>query len=189
MKPVLRLLIILIPVSAFAQEQDSLVLDATPIDFRSRENTILSIMNEGVKQWYEGNPAGYAASFAEEITYFDPGTDGKRIESKDELTKIFSERNTASTYEIIDPDFQHSKEFSVLTYQIIQDFKGITLQWNCTEVYAEVDGQWSVIHGHFSPFSNEVATIPKKFLFIGGGVGLLLFLLLGIFIGRKTKKN
>ena len=72
---------------------------------------------------------------------------------------------------------------------IVQDFNGITLQWNCTEVYAEVDGNWQVIHGHFSPYSEEIAMLPKKFLFIGGGVGVLVFLLIGLIIGRKTKKK
>ncbi|MEQ6167771.1 MULTISPECIES: DUF4440 domain-containing protein [unclassified Ekhidna] len=186
MKAILTLTSLFILSSLYAQ--DSLA-DVSVASYDVREAIILSIMDNAVKEWYEGKSQGYVAIYADEITYFDPGTNGRRIESKDELAKVFAERNTAATYEIMNPAFQHSDDLSVLTYQIVQDFNGITLQWNCTEVYAEVDGNWQVIHGHFSPYSEEIAMLPKKFLFIGGGVGVLVFLLIGLIIGRKTKKK
>ncbi|WP_370089140.1 nuclear transport factor 2 family protein [Ekhidna sp.] len=187
MKTTLITLSLLFMFSAIGQDMLSVAKEEET--YEEREEIILSIMNDGAKQWYEGKPEGYVAAYAEDITYFDPGTNGKRIESKEELAIIFSERNTAATYEIIDPAFQHSKDFSVLTYQIIQEFNGITLQWNCTEVYAKVDENWSVIHGHFSPYSEEIAMLPKKILFLGGGVGAIVFLLVGILIGRRTKRK
>lgn len=161
--------------------------DSTKIDYDQREKVILEILNTGLNKWYDGNPAAYAEAFNPEITYFDPGTEEKRIVTSQELYDLVKSRETKYDFSgVLDPIFQHSEDVSVLTFKLNQDFKaGVSLNWNATEVYMNTPEGWKIIHAHWSPYSEDIAMLPKSILIGGGIVGLILFLIIGLFVGRK----
>ncbi len=160
--------------------------DSSAVDYGQREKEILSILNQGLKEWYEGNPEGYVVPFASQITYFDPGTEGKRILSKDQLKALVTVRDTKADYsDLVDPVFQHTENSTVLTFNFSQDFNGIKLHWNATEVYRKTANGWEIVHAHWSPYSSELSTLPTNMLIGAGAIGVILFLAVGFFIGKR----
>ena len=115
--------------------------------------TIIAMEKAALEEWNRGNPSGYLAIYAEDITYFDPFQE-KRFDGFEKMKTFYeSLRGTvqADKYEMIDPIVQIAGETAVLSYNLVSQSGNNVYRWNCTEVYRQQpDKQWKIIHNHWS---------------------------------------
>jgi len=114
---------------------------------------IIALEKGALEKWNQGDPSGYLKISAEDVTYFDPVTE-KRLEGLDNLTKYYEPIKgiiEVSRYEMVNPKVTAVNNMAILTFTL-HTYKGEVLSmWNCTEVYRlEPDGQWKIIHTHWS---------------------------------------
>jgi ketosteroid isomerase-like protein len=104
--------------------------------------------------------------YAPDITYFDPMRD-KRIDGlaamKEYLAPITGQVHVDS-YEMIDPKVQQTGDIAVLTFNLVSHGKTpagqpFAARWNSTEVYRRTEGQWRIVHTHWS-FTKPPTTPP-----------------------------
>lgn len=114
---------------------------------------IIDLETEALERWNSGDPDGYLALYAEDITYFDPFQE-KRFDGFDKMKSFYGSLRgqvCIDRYEMIDPVVQVSGTMAVLTYNLYSYEGENVYKWNCTEVYRlERSGQWKIIHNHWS---------------------------------------
>ena len=120
--------------------------------------TIISMERAALDRWGKGDPQGYVEIYASDMTYFDPMQD-KRIDGLDAMKRMLAPltgKVSLSRYEMIDPRVQHHGDVALLTFNLISYQKQTdgseraVARWNSTETYARLDGQWRIIHSHWS---------------------------------------
>ena len=131
-----------VPASVMEEERDRLL------------STLRADLDRGLARWYSGDPLGYAELYAEDLTYFDPGTETslQGIESLRAYYEPLVDRFHIDRYETDDFRLQHHVEIAILTFTLSEYAAGDdpTVVWKVTHAYRQVDGEWRVIHGHFS---------------------------------------
>ncbi|MGA2490181.1 MAG: nuclear transport factor 2 family protein [Anaerolineales bacterium] len=122
------------------------------------EEIILSLEKGAMERWRNGDPWGWAEISAEEVTYVDPGLT-KPIDSLEEYKAYLKQLEGNIHYqgsEFIDPKVVVVGDAAVLSYNyrssILTPEGTIISQtpWNATEVYFRMDGQWRIVHTHWS---------------------------------------
>ena len=131
----------------------SLTTFATKIN-KNPEETIIAKEQEALERWGNGDPYGYIDLFAPEMTYFDEATE-HRIDSADSLTKYLAPlkgKIHIHRFEMLNTQVQLHGDVGILTYNLNNYNKddNITVRWNSTEVYAQIKGEWKIIHSHWS---------------------------------------
>jgi len=105
-------------------------------------------------RWSAGDPAGYLAAAAPDITYFDDigatqglrGSDAVRAYAAGLAGQI-----PAHDYEMVDPTVQVVGDVGVLSFRYHPSLNGEALtQWKATSVYRRDGDQWAQIHAHWS---------------------------------------
>jgi ketosteroid isomerase-like protein len=122
-----------------------------------RPETIIAIERSALDRWGKGDPQGYLETYAQEITYFDPVRE-KRVDglkAMKELLQPITGKVRVESYDMIDPRIQRHGNSAILTYNLVSRVRmpngAIALvRWNCTEVYALLDGKWKIVHNHWS---------------------------------------
>ena len=119
---------------------------------------IVALERATLDRWIHGDPQGYLEIYAPEVTYFDPLIE-KRIDGlpamRDYLTPITG-KVKADRYDLISPKVQRHGEAAVLTFSFVSYTKQPNgsetpgPRWNTTEVYAQVEGKWKIIHNHWA---------------------------------------
>jgi uncharacterized protein (TIGR02246 family) len=125
----------------------------------SETNDIIAMERAALDRWGQGDTQGVLDLYAKDITYFDPFQD-KRVdglEAMKALYRPFAGKFKILHYEMIDPKVQRTGEVAVLTYNLLDDFVELSagptstkMAWNVTSVYARVEGQWRIVHSHYS---------------------------------------
>ena len=117
---------------------------------------IISMERAALSRWGSGDPAGFIEICAPEVTYFDPHID-QRIDGLEQLRKYYESlagRVLIDRYELVSPKVQVHGAVAVLTFNYVSysraDLATPDARWNCTEVYALVDGGWRIIQTHWS---------------------------------------
>ena len=117
--------------------------------------TIIALEERALEKWNQGDPSGYLDLSAEDVTYFDPFLE-QRLEGLDSLKKYYEPvkgQIDVSKYEMLNPKVTAMKDMAVLTFTLHSYKSDNISKWNCTEVYRlESDGQWKIIHTHWSNF-------------------------------------
>lgn len=121
------------------------------------EGTIIASERAALDRWCRGEPAGYMELFADEITYFDPDVQ-QRVNGAESLRKLLAPlegKLKIERYEMIEPRVQLHGETAVLSYNLVDYLRAAdgsltTSRWNSTEVYRRLDGQWRIVHSHWS---------------------------------------
>src|SRR5262245_23107507 len=98
---------------------------------------ILAMERSALDQWGKGEPSGYLAISAPEVSYFDP-IHPRRVDGHQALSDYYGpirgliriERD-----EIIEPRVQIHGQVGILTFQFISEGSEGAKKWNCTEVY------------------------------------------------------
>ncbi|MEO8100543.1 MAG: nuclear transport factor 2 family protein [Acidobacteriota bacterium] len=129
---------------------------SAPVD-DFKPDTIIALERHALDLWGQGEPSGYSALYAPEITYFDP-TQERRIEGIDAMNALYQPikgKIHVDHYDMLGPKVQHSGATAVLSYNLISYMKPpnapeFNVRWNCTEVYRQINGQWKIVHNHWS---------------------------------------
>ena len=150
--------------------------DQTKEEDKSMEEIIMSLENGAMERWRKGDPLGWTEISAEEVIYIDPGLT-KQIEGLEaykNYLKQFEGKINYQVSEFMDPKIKRYGNLAVLTYNY-RDAKtetdGSIIEqslWNTTEVYCLLDGEWKIIHTHWSyinqklPEQTEVPVLIKQ---------------------------
>ena len=134
---------------------------------------VISLERGALDRWIHADPDGYLRLYANDATYFDPFRD-KRVDGLDELkARTASMRGitlpfTEPRYDMINPLVQVDCNIAVLTFNLVNYGKPtgsaeekVLARWNATEVYRLIDGDWRIIHTHWS-FTQSQPTTPSK---------------------------
>ena len=122
---------------------------------------IIAMERSALDRWITGDPDGYLNLYSSEITYFDPMRE-TRIDGLKAMTELLEPIKKAKVpvkeprYEMIGPKVQPHGDVALLTFNLINYGKmgdqpeAVLSRWNCTEIYARIDGTWKIIHSHWS---------------------------------------
>jgi ketosteroid isomerase-like protein len=125
-------------------------------DFHSER--IIALERAAIDRWGKGEPQGFFDIMAMDLTYFDPTT-AKRVDGQDALKEYFAPfagKIRVQKYELVDPRVQRVGNLAVLTFNLVNygaqldEGPKMTIRWNSTEVYQRVNGNWKIVHSHWS---------------------------------------
>ena len=119
---------------------------------------IMRLETGAMERWRKGDPGGFLALCAPDVTYFDSGT-ARRLNGYPELKKEYDRRIGKIHYDVmefVNPRFWAFEDSAVLFYQFFSTSLNPdgTIQsrtpWNCTEVFAKTGDGWKIVHTHWS---------------------------------------
>jgi ketosteroid isomerase-like protein len=131
----------------------------TPSQTPDIPSRILALERAALDRWGQGDPDGYLAISAGDVTYFDPYVD-RRLDGAADLAAWYDGiRGTISldSDEIIDPRVQVIGDAAILTYRYVSQSGDSAAYWNCTEVYQRAAEDWRIVHSHWSFTQPELA--------------------------------
>jgi uncharacterized protein (TIGR02246 family) len=126
-----------------------------PAEAVDTEQAVLAQERRALDQWARGNPLGYLEIDAEDVTYFDDLGAQSRIEGREAMRQYFTSlkgKIPPHRYELVDPKVQVYDDIAILTlryHPFTPDGKPGP-QWKATSVYHQLDGEWRIIHAHWS---------------------------------------
>jgi ketosteroid isomerase-like protein len=127
---------------------------------------IIALERAALDRWVVGDTQGYLDLYAPEVTYFDPYRE-RRVDGLEAMKAAFAPPEGAEPsaaaphYELIEPKIQGHEDLVVLTFNFVST-GGADAQsapesgWNATEVYGLIDGEWKIIHSHWSRTTPEM---------------------------------
>lgn len=111
-------------------------------------------LNRGLDRWYSGDPFGYSDLYADELSYFDPGTDVSLdgIAALRAYYEPLVDRFHIERYETENVRLQLHGDIGILTFNLNEHAAGDppSAEWKVTQVYRNIGDEWRIIHGHFS---------------------------------------
>ena len=131
---------------------------AAPAEPAFDPQQIIALEQGALDRWAKGDPSGYFEIMAPDVSYFDPTTK-TRIEGLEALKKMiepFRGKIAIERVELINPSVMRDGDLAVLHTNLISrggQFEGgpkRDVPWNLTEVYGRRNGQWRIVHSHFS---------------------------------------
>jgi ketosteroid isomerase-like protein len=122
-----------------------------------QSEAIIALERGALDRWGKGDPEGYLALYAPDVTYFDPMQEG-RVNGAAAMRALYGTitgKVKVDRYEMIEPRVQLRGEVALLTFNLVSHGRTpagdpIVVRWNSTEVYAKSNGKWSIIHSHWS---------------------------------------
>ncbi len=128
------------------------------------EETIIALENAAMERWRNGDPMGFVEISARDICYVDPGLTRPIIglEAYTDHVKQLEGKIHYQKSEFIDPRVEKVGEAALLTYNyrssVIIPGGEVSSQtpWNCTEVYFKQNGEWKIVHNHWSFLKHKV---------------------------------
>jgi ketosteroid isomerase-like protein len=127
------------------------------------KETILSLEKGAMERWRKGDPWGFIEIYAPDVTYFDTGTP-QRLNGLGALRAELAQREGKIHYDVMEfiaSRIQVQENAAVLTYRFfstqLNPDGSISnrIPWNCSEVYVRMDGQWRIVHNHWSYIKGE----------------------------------
>jgi len=124
---------------------------------------VMALESMAMERWRKGDPWGFIEISAPDVTYFDTGTPA-RINGREALMAEYKQREGKIFYDVmdfIDPWVQVCGDMAVLVYRFLSTWLNRDgsvanrTPWNCSEVFARRDGQWKIIHTHWSLIRGE----------------------------------
>lgn len=124
---------------------------------------VMALESAAMERWRKGDPWGFTEISAPNVTYFDTGTP-QRLNGLGALKAEYAEREGKIHYDVmefIDPRAQVCGDLVVLFYRFFStqlNPDGSILDrtpWNCSEVFVRLEGQWRIIHTHWSFIKGE----------------------------------
>jgi uncharacterized protein (TIGR02246 family) len=125
---------------------------------------VIAMERAALDRWGKGDPQGYLDIMAPEVTYFDPVQE-KRLDGLDAMKKMLAPitgKIKVSRFDMINPKVQPHGDSALLTFNLVSyvtapDGKERAVaRWNSSELYARVDGQWRIVHSHWSYIKPEL---------------------------------
>jgi ketosteroid isomerase-like protein len=140
-----------------------LPVQLSPQPYEGILGEVMALEAAAMERWRQGDPWGFIELYAPDITYFDTGTP-QRIDGLEAMTAEMAQRAGKIYYEVmdfIDPRVQIQGNVAVLTYRFLSTRLNpdgsisSRVPWYCSEVYARSNGQWRIIHNHWSYIKGE----------------------------------
>ena len=135
------------------------------------DETIFNLEKAAMERWRNGDPMGFVEISSKDICYVDPGLTKPIIglEAYTEHMKQVEGKVHYQKSEFTDPRVEMVGEAALLTYNyrstVLSPEGVVTSQtpWNCTEVYFRQDGEWRIVHNHWSFIRHrapEIVEVP-----------------------------
>jgi ketosteroid isomerase-like protein len=121
----------------------------TPAD---AAEVVLRLERAALDRWGKGDPEGFLEISDAEVVYFDP-LEPRRVDGIEALRRRYGPlrgKIKINRYELIDPRVTVSADLALLTYNFVSHGDAGAMRWNATEVYRCREGQWRIIHSHWS---------------------------------------
>jgi len=127
-------------------------------------NEILSLEKSAMERWRNGDPMGFVELSAEDILYVDVGQT-KPIQGLEALRAYMQKLEGMIHYqksEFIAPKVVISGDAALLTYNYRSSVfspEGAVISqtpWNATEVYFIREGEWKIVHNHWSFINHKL---------------------------------
>ena len=124
---------------------------------------VMALESAAMERWRKGDPWGFIEISAPEVTYFDTGT-LQRLNGREALRAEYARREGKIFYDVMDfiaPKVQFCGELAALSYRFLSTWLNADgsvshrTPWNCTEIFMRIDGQWRIIHTHWSYIKGE----------------------------------
>jgi RNA polymerase sigma factor (sigma-70 family) len=134
----------------------------------SSTEAIVALEKGALAKWSTGDPSGFYEIMASEETYFDPLTD-TRVDGLEAFKKHmapFAGTFSIDRVELVNPQVIRQGNLAVLNFNFVgygarvNGGTKVTSRWNTTEVYSRIDGQWKIVHSHWSYTKPELK--PKS---------------------------
>lgn len=118
-------------------------------------DAILARERSALDRWSRGDPLGYLEIQTADVTYFDDIAAHSRVNGIDAMRQYMSSLKgqiPEHRYEIVDPKVQVYGDVAVLTlrYHAFDEGGGTLTQWKATSVYRRANGEWRIVHAHWS---------------------------------------
>jgi len=149
--------LMVVPVIAITMACAANAVDRSP-------DEIVALERAALDRWGKGDPGGYLEIMATEVTYFDP-TQEKRVDGRDAMQKMLAPitgKVRVDRFEMIDPTVQHHGDAALLTFNLVSYItqsdgrERAVARWNSSELYGRIDGQWRIVHSHWSYIKPEL---------------------------------
>ena len=123
-------------------------------NFTGESKIILDTEKGALDKWINRNVWGYLDLFAENATYFDTSTKMQLIGYKaiKDYIAPWDGKIYAPRYEMQNIDIKVNGNIGVLTYNLydFNESNDTTALWNSSEIYQKIEGEWKIIHSHWS---------------------------------------
>jgi ketosteroid isomerase-like protein len=119
------------------------------------EQAILANERRALDRWADGDPLGFAAEAADDVTYFDDIAAHRRIDGIAALRSYLESlrgKIPKHRYELVEPKVQVHGDVGIVTLRYHAtgvDGKALA-PWKATSVYCRDDGRWRIVHAHWS---------------------------------------
>jgi len=113
---------------------------------------LLAMERAALDRWGQGDPDGFLAISAPQVTYFDPFI-GQRIDGLAALRQYYDGirgQISIDRYELLNPQVEVTGDMAVLSFNFVSWTGKDEHRWNCTEVYRRIDGRWRIVQTHWS---------------------------------------
>ena len=122
-----------------------------------RPEMIIGLERAALDRWGKGDPQGFIEVYAPDVTYFDTMSE-RRVDglaAMKELLLPLTGKIKIEHYEMLNPRVQRYGDAAILSYNLISHTRAPNgearaVRWNSTAVYARHQGQWKIVHSHWS---------------------------------------
>lgn len=124
---------------------------------------ILAVERAAFERWAKGDLNGFLDASDPEVDYFDPFIDA-RLDGLPALRALYDQAQGkvhVDRWEMVNPRVVVSGDMGVLTFNFVSYSKGRTVRWNTTEVYRRRNGQWKIVHTHWSLTKPQLVNPPE----------------------------
>ena len=138
-------------------------MQLSPREYSGVLGEVMALESAAMERWRKGDPWGFIEISAPETTYFDTGTP-QRLNGRETLRAEYAQREGKIFYDVMDfigPMVQVCGGLAVLSYRFLSTWLNLDgsvshrIPWNCTEVFKQIDGQWRIVHTHWSFIGGE----------------------------------
>lgn len=140
-------------------------VEMSPTEYDGLLGELMALESAAMERWRQGDPWGFTDLAAPSITYFDPGTP-ERLNGREALKAKYGPLEGQIHYDVMEfiaPRVQSHGDLAVLLFRFFSTLLNPDgsishrTPWNCSEVFARVEGQWRTIHTHWSLIRGERA--------------------------------
>jgi ketosteroid isomerase-like protein len=138
-------------------------IHSSPQEYEGVLGELMALESAAMERYDRGDPWGFTELSTEDVTYFDTVTE-RRVNGLEELKVLYKEREgnvSCSVMDFIDPQIQVCGDMAVLVYRFFStqlhpdNSVSHRKPWNCTEVFKRIEGEWKIIHTHWSYILGE----------------------------------
>jgi ketosteroid isomerase-like protein len=123
---------------------------------------ILAVERAAFERWAKGDVYGFLEASDGDVSYFDPFLDA-RLDGLAALQVLYDRAQGkihVDRWEMGDPRVVVSGDMGVLTFNFASYIGDRIARWNTTEVYHRKNGQWKIVHTHWSLTKPQLVNPP-----------------------------